>query len=353
MRIAIDAMGGDNAPQAIVAGAVLAAAKGYAKPSQLILVGQTERIAEELDRHGQASVVCDREALPDSLPSSDATFALVAASQTIGMNETPTLALRQKKDSSLLVATRLVKSKVADALCSAGNTGACVAAAMLSLRSLPGVRRPGIAVTIEGEKGPFTIIDVGANVVPKAIHLFQYGVMGSCLYRKQFGKDNPTVGLVNIGGEEGKGNELVKETQALYRGASVNFVGNIEGQEVFLGAADVIVTEGFVGNVILKLSEGLATHILHVVNDELVKAGVQPTVLREGLARIIRRTDYSEYGGALLLGVEGIVTICHGHSGDRAIASAIRMCGEAIQTAVNQSIVEQLEQLEHTGGPRA
>lgn len=346
MRIALDGMGGDYAPEAIVAGAVLAVEKGHVRPGQLLITGAIDRLATQLESHGKTVSVCRPDSPPEALPPEGADdFVLVPASQVVDMNEGPTHAMRHKKDSSLLVATRLVKDGHADALCSAGNTGACVAAAMFNLKSLDGVQRPGIAVSIEGERGPFTVIDVGANVFPKAGHLLQYGVMGACLARKHFGRDNPKVGLVNIGGEEGKGNELVKETQELFRDSSLNFVGNVEGQDVFMGEADVLVTEGFLGNVILKLSEGLATHLLHVVKEELVRAGVRPEVLKTGLARITQRCDYSEYGGALLLGVEGIVTICHGRSGDRAIANAIRVSVEAIRAAVNESIVTEIRKL--------
>lgn len=343
MRIALDAMGGDHAPGAVVRGAIRAVDKEFVTAGQIILVGKRDALVASLTEAGAKHRVVSFEDFVNEGRASDGDdFVVVPASEVVGMHETPTTALRKKKDSSLLVATRLVKLGLADALCSAGNTGACVAAGMLSLKSLEGVHRPGIAVTIEGDRGPFTIIDVGANVKPKPINLLQYGVMGACLYRKQFGKESPTVGLVNIGGEEGKGNELAKETQERFRNSQLNFVGNIEGQDVFLGAADVLVTEGFVGNVILKLSEGLATHLLHVVHEELVKAGVQSERIKASLSRVTQRCDYSEYGGALLLGVEGIVTICHGRSDATAISNAIRVSRDAIQNAVAQSIVETI-----------
>ncbi len=341
MRIALDAMGGDHAPDAVVKGALRAVQKGFVSASELVLVGQIEPISKLLTEAAADFVVApidDFAALAEGAASG--TFLVVPATEVVGMDESPTLALRKKKDSSLLVGARLVKNRHCDAFCSAGNTGACVAAAMLSLKSLDGVHRPGIAVTIEGERGPFTIIDVGANVSPKPIHLLQYGLMGECLYRKQFGKERPKVGLVNIGGEEGKGNDLAKETQEHFRASGLNFIGNVEGQDVFLGAADVLVTEGFVGNVILKLSEGLATHLLHVVQEELVAAGVAPERIKTSLERIWKRCDYSEYGGALLLGVEGIVTICHGRSDANAISNAVRVSRDAIRSEVTQSIVE-------------
>ena len=342
MRIALDAMGGDHAPAVVIRGALLAVKKGFTSPGNTVFVGRPEELRTALDEAGAKSRIVSSEnfAAEAGDPQADE-FLIVPATEVVGMQETPTLALRRKKDSSLLVATRLVKKGHAAALLSAGNTGACVAAAMLSLRSLEGVHRPGIAVTIEGDRGPFTIVDVGANVQPKPINLFQYGLMGACHYRKLFGKE-PSVGLVNIGGEEGKGNPLAKETQALFRSSKLKFVGNVEGQDVFLGAADVLVTEGFVGNVILKLSEGLATHLLHVAHEELVHAGVSSDIIKASLARIMQRCDYSEYGGALLLGVEGIVTICHGRSDEVAISNAIKVSRDAIKHAVNESIVDTI-----------
>lgn len=344
MRIALDAMGGDHAPDVVVRGAVRAIDKDFVEAGQLALVGIPDAVQASCEEAGAKYRLAEfEEVVAPGFEQAADEMLIVPASQVVGMNETPTSALRKKKDSSLLVATRLVKAGYADALCSAGNTGACVAAAMFGLKSLAGVHRPGIAVTIEGEKGPFTIVDVGANVNPKPINLLQYGLMGACLYRKQFGKE-PSVGLVNIGGEEGKGNELAKETQEHFRNAKLNYIGNVEGQDVFLGAADVLVTEGFVGNVILKLSEGLATHLLHVVHEELVNAGVGSDIIKASLAAVHRRCDYSEYGGALLLGVEGIVTICHGRSDQVAISNAIRVCREAQQNAVTDNILEVIRE---------
>jgi len=344
MRIALDGMGGDHAPEEIVVGAAQAIERGLIRPSQLLIAGKADEIQAELDKCHLSGVIREFDTLdqlpdPDDSPSDDRKVTVVPASEVVDMNESPSAALRQKRDSSLAVATRLVKARYADAVVSAGNTGAAVASAVMSLKSLEGIHRPGIAVTIEGEDGPFTVIDVGANIAPKPIHLLHYGIMGSCLMSVQHGKENPRVALLNIGGEEGKGNELAKEVQGLFRDSGLNFVGNIEGTEVFLGACDVVVCEGFVGNVLLKLSEGLATHLLRVVKEELVRAGVRPSVLETSLGRIVQRTDYSEYGGALLLGVEGTVTICHGRSESRAIANAIRLSADAVDKAVNDKLV--------------
>ena len=347
MRIALDAMGGDHAPSVTVAGAKLAADEGLLCPGQILLVGKGDQLGSELDKLGLPHKICvlkgDEVELP---PERGECFPVLLASQVIGMHENPVAALRQQKDSSLAVATRLVKLGHASAIVSAGNTGACVAFAIRHLKSLEGIRRPGIAVTIEGEDGPFTVIDVGANISPKAKHLLHYGVMGATLQRETCGKNTPRVGLLNIGGEEGKGNVLAKEVQELFRSSGLNYIGNIEGQDVFNGVCDVIVTEGFVGNVLLKLSEGLAIHILHVVNEELVRAGVQPEVINKSLAAITRRSEYSEYGGALLLGVEGIVTICHGRSEERAIKNALKLSRDAVRCKVNSKIVEEIGKLQ-------
>ncbi len=345
MRIALDAMGGDHAPESVITGAIDASEAGVLHPGQMILVGDRDAILSGFQTHGREA--CVVEDLLKDLPSEDSqVFPVFHASQVVGMHDKPTVALRQKRDSSMAVATALVKQGIADGVISAGNTGAMVGSAMMQLKGLEGVRRPGIAVTIEGEDGPFTVIDVGANIAPQPKHLLHYGVMGSTLSRVKYGKENPRVGLINVGDEEGKGNALAKEAQELFRDSGLNFKGNIEGQDVFLGVCDVIVAECFVGNVLLKLSEGLASHLLHVVREELSRAGVRPQVLEDSLRAIVHRTDYSEYGGALLLGVEGNVTICHGRSGRRAIKNAIRITADSAILHINDRIVEDIRRCE-------
>ncbi len=347
MRIALDAMGGDHAPEQVVLGALAAVTEGVVKPGQVLLVGDPDRLRVLIEKGGHAcDVVPLDEALAGKICASDADrFPVIPASQVVGMDESPAMALRQKPESSLALATLLVRRGLARVMVSAGNTGASVAAAVMGLKKLPGVHRPGIAVVIEGEAGPFAVVDVGANVSPKPMHLLHYGLMGSVLLRKAHQKENPKVALLNIGGEAGKGNELAKEVQSLFKESSLNFIGNIEGQDVFLGKSDVIVTEGFVGNVVLKLSEGLATHLLHVAAEELAHAGVAQEQIQKSLGRIVQRTDYSEYGGALLLGTEGIVTICHGRSEARAFRNAIRLSVDAIQCGINDTIVEEIRGL--------
>ncbi|PIE22481.1 MAG: phosphate--acyl-ACP acyltransferase [Planctomycetota bacterium] len=347
MRIAVDAMGGDHAPATVIEGACCAVAAGVVTPGALILVGRAEDIEAELaklDPVPDSQRVTLQDLQASEVPASDADrFLIVDAREVVEMDEAPAVALRQKRDSSMNVATGLVKHGIAQALVSAGNTGAVVASAVTQLKSLDGVHRPGIAVVIEGEAGPFVVIDVGANIAPKPMHLLHYAVMGQALMRKAHGKERPKVALLNIGGEAGKGNMLAKEAQSLISQADINYVGNIEGQDVFLGVSDVIVTEGFVGNVVLKLSEGLAKHLLHVAHEELTRAGVDPHLVKSSLGAILRRTDYSEYGGALLLGVEGIVTICHGRSDGRAIKNAIRLAREAVEVGINETIVTDIK----------
>ncbi len=339
MRIALDTMGGDHAPEETLRGALLAVEKGWLKPEEILLVGPFEMIREWMDAKGAGYSPFSFESLE---PVSDGLFPILNATQVVAMDDGPIQALRQKPQSSLRLGFESIRRGVSEAIVSAGNTGAVVAHAVTLLKSLKGVRRPGIAVTIEGEAGPFTVIDVGANIQPKPIHLLHYGIMGACLAHEAHGVQRPRVGLLNIGGEAGKGNVLAKEVQGLFKETDLNFKGNIEGQDVFLGVCDVIVTEGFVGNVLLKLSEGLSTHLLHVVQEELAKAGVSQDTMKEALSAIWRRVDYSEYGGALLLGVEGVVTICHGRSERRAISNALRLAKHATEQEIARKITERI-----------
>jgi glycerol-3-phosphate acyltransferase PlsX len=339
MRIALDTMGGDNAPEETLAGALLAVEKGWLKPEEILLVGPQEKIEKWLDQKG---VGHSSFSFDSSEELSEGIFPILEANQVVEMDDSPIQALRHKPRSSLRLGFESIRRGFSGAIVSAGNTGAVVAHAVTLLKSLKGVRRPGIAVTIEGEAGPFTVIDVGANIQPKPVHLLHYGIMGACLSHEAHEVDNPRVGLLNIGGEAGKGNILAKEVQSLFLETDLNFKGNIEGQDVFLGVCDVIVTEGFVGNVLLKLSEGLSTHLLHVVQEELAKAGVSKETMKEALSAIWRRVDYSEYGGALLLGVEGVVTICHGRSERRAISNALGLAKRATEQEIVRKIGERI-----------
>src|SRR4051812_38462940 len=295
MRIALDAMGGDHAPGPVVAGALQAVA---ADPEvTVVLVGDRARVEPLLPHDGTR----DR-------------IEFCHAADVIGMSESPVEALKAKPDNSIARCWQLMVGKKVDAIVGAGNTGAMVAGGLLSRRFLRGVRRPGIAAIMPTARGPSAIIDVGANVHPRATHLYQYGVMGAIYAKHIFGKENPTVGLMNVGEEEGKGHDLAVEAYALLKaGLKDRFVGNIEGRDVHRGAADVIVTDGFVGNVILKTSEGVFDFIMKTVAKEIVMPlPNDQAAAMKAFQALIARYDYSTFGGAPLLGVDGICIICHG-----------------------------------------
>ena len=328
MRIAVDAMGGDEAPFEIVRGAV-DAARVYTD-HEMILVGDQERIQNELAACG-ATV---------------GNISVVHASQVVEMNESATVAVRKKTDSSITKSVKLVLEKAADAVVSAGNTGATVAAASLFLRTLEHVKRPGIAVSIPTFHGACMVIDAGANIQCKPAHLMQYGVMASVFCKYVLNIEEPRVGLLNIGEESAKGNELVKETFALLSNSPLNFVGNAEGRDVFDGKFDIVVCEGFVGNVLLKFAEGLSISMLAAFASEAKKGAL--TRLGAWLCKPVRehlysKMDYTEYGGVPLLGIDGICIISHGRSDSKTIQNAIR---EAIQFGkyeVNKHINSELE----------
>jgi glycerol-3-phosphate acyltransferase PlsX len=241
--------------------------------------------------------------------------------------------------------------KKVEGIVSAGNTGAMVAGGLLSRRFLKGVRRPGIVTAMPTAKGPCAVIDVGANVHPRATHLYQYGVMGAIYARHILGKENPTVGLMNVGEEEGKGHELAVEAYALLKaGLKDRFVGNVEGRDIHRGAADVVVTDGFVGNVVLKLSEGVFDFLMKTVAKEIV--GPLPNdagIGMKALHALIARYDYSTFGGAPLLGVDGICIICHGSSKEVAIRNAIGVATKNARLRLNEKIVQELEAMPHVG----
>jgi len=262
------------------------------------------------------------------------------------MAEAPSQALRRKRDSSLRVAADLVKDGECQALVSAGNTGAAMAIGMFVLGLLPGVERPAIATALPSLAGFTVLIDAGANVDPKPRHLFQFAVMGHVYSRDIIGKDNPRVGLLSVGEEEGKGNELVKDTFESLRGSSLNFVGNIEGRDIYNGRCDVVVTDGFTGNVCLKVSESLAEMLTSMIREELTrdvlsKAGA--VLAQRAFARMKRRVDYTEMGGAPLLGINGASIICHGASPVKAIKNALRVATEWVRNNVNDHIKTALE----------
>lgn len=325
IRIALDVAGGDHGCRANLEGVAIAIERGSIRSDQVVLVGRQEEIVAEASRQGM-----DLSRL-----------SIVDAPDALDGQESPVEAIRRKPRNSVAVGIGLVKEGHAQAFVSAGNTGLVVATATLGLRCLEGVRRPGIAVTVRGEKGPFTIIDVGANPQPKAVHLLHYAIMGAAYARDALGIPEPRVGLMNIGSEDKKGNPLVREARdlLLQHAPNFRFVGNVEGVDVFAGACDVIVSDGFTGNVLLKVSEGCAEFMLRSMGRLMVEAGVADAARNRVLEQMARDVDYSEYGGALLLGVEGIVTICHGRSSGRAIANALTFASRAVGAKVNDHIV--------------
>lgn len=326
MKLAVDAMGGDNAPEEIVKGAILAAKKF---PCEIILVGDENKI---------------REFLKDEPDIKNLSLSVKHASEVIEMGEHPADAVRNKKDSSIVVATQMVKDGECDAVLSAGSTGAAVAAAQLILKRIHGIGRPAIATPIPTPKGVTLMLDSGANVDSKPEHLVQSGIMGALYAEHVFGVKNPRVGLLNIGEEETKGNEQVKEAYQLFQNAkNINFCGNAEGRDIPEGHFDVVVCDGFVGNVVLKFGEGLALTILKLIKEAIDDGGLSAKVgallLTPTLKALAKRLDVSEYGGAPLLGVNGCCIISHGSSEAKSICSAIRAAGEY----VNGNILEHIK----------
>jgi glycerol-3-phosphate acyltransferase PlsX len=310
MRIAVDAMGGDQAPSVIVDGAVAAARH---LDAEVALVGPTVEIERALATHA------DWERLG---------IVVVDAPDVIGMSEAPAAALRRKPRASVRVAADLVASRNASALVSIGHTGATVMAAHAAFGMIAGVDRPALAATIPTRGRPAVLLDAGANVESRPHHLLQFGVMGSVVARVAFGVDRPSVGLLSIGEEETKGNELTREAHQLLKAAPINFIGNIEGREIYSGVADVVVCDGFTGNVVLKTSEGLVETVETLLGDELrgtFSSQVGYLLSRRAFRRFRRRLDYSEYGGAALIGVAGLVIVGHGRSSAKAVRNAIAM----------------------------
>jgi len=328
MRIAVDAMGGDHAPREVVAGAV-DAARGLSCVTDITLVGDEAAIQAELAHCG-------------SIPS---TIHVRHASEVVAMDEAPALAVRRKRDSSIGRAVDMVKKGEADAVVSAGNTGAVVAAATLKLRTLEGVDRPAIAAVMPTCGNPLVLVDAGANLDCGPRMLQQFAIMGSVYSRAILGAENPVVGLLSIGGEDTKGNETTKETFRLLQDSSLNFRGNVEGHDVFEGNTDVAVCDGFVGNVVLKTGESTAHAFAHWMKQEFKKNWIRLLgcmMLRGALRAMKARLDPEMYGGAPLLGVNGVCIITHGSSSKRAIYHAIRVAGESVHHHVNEEIVSEI-----------
>lgn len=330
MRIAVDAVGGDRGPQEILAG--LGPGLEFLGPEdKLLAYGPEETIKPALDELGL----------------SDTRIEIVHCSQTIEMHESPVEAVRGKRDSSIYRMARDAGKGEVDSLISAGNTGAFVAACQLKIKTIAGVGRPGIAVLIPTFHGPVIVCDVGANVAPKPRHLYEYARMSTIYCQKLLQKQEPRVGLISIGEEESKGNQLVRESREMIKAdPMLHFVGNIEGRDIFDGVADVCVCDGFVGNVVLKLTEGLAEGVFRTIKEELkeedpeIAQQFEPTI-----QRIWKRHDFAEYGGAPLLGLNHMALICHGRSDARAITSAIRVAAEQLRLGVVDTLNEKMQQV--------
>ena len=331
IKIAIDAMGGDRAPAIEVAGA-LEAAREYGV--MICLVGAEEPIRKELEKQGSGN-----------LP-----VTIVPARDIITM-EDGISALRRKKDSSMHVATRLVRDGQADAVVSAGNTGACMAVSKLVLGALSLVDRPAIAAVMPTARGrPVIMVDVGANVDCKPNHLVQFAIMGEIFSRQALAIPAPKVGLLSIGEEETKGNDLTKEVLSLLKNAPFQFVGNVEGRDIFKGEIDVVVCDGFTGNVALKMSEGLTDMVAQLLKQDLNRdwnSRLGAWMARKAFQSFKRRIDYSEYGGAPLLGIKGVSIVCHGSSPPKAIKNAIRVARDCCQYRVNEKIEEEIKAFSH------
>jgi glycerol-3-phosphate acyltransferase PlsX len=332
VTIAVDAMGGDHAPEAEVEGAVRAA-KAY--KVQIVLVGREELVQKELARYE------DSMGLP---------IQVMHASEVVTMEDSAARAMRSKRDSSIRVASRLVRDGVVQGLVSAGNTGAVMATAKTVQGMVHGVDRPALGTVFPTVKGtPVVMMDVGANVDCSPQMLAQFAVMGDIYSRLIFGNKSPRVGLLSIGEEEHKGNELTRAAWPLLRSLPLNFIGNVEGGDLFSGRADVIVCDGFIGNVALKVSEGVIEIIVKMLKDSLqgsIPAQMGYLLASKALKGFKKRLDYSEYGGAPLLGVKGVCIICHGRSNANAIKNAIQIAAQFAEKRINQRIESELKRWE-------
>ena len=326
MKIVVDAMGGDHAPAVVVDGAVQAARD---LGLEIILVGKQEPVESELAKYDTAGLA----------------ISLHHASEVIEMDDHPAAAVRAKKDSSMVVAMEFVKGGEADAFFTAGNSGGALAAALFRLGRIRGIKRPAISTIFPSlaPQGYCFILDIGANADCKPEYLVQFAHMGSIYAERVLGVSNPRVAIVSNGEEEGKGNLLVKDTVPLLRASKLNFVGNAEGRDIPAGQADVIVTDGFTGNVIIKLAEGVSRMLLDILKEEITSSNLSKMgalLAKPAFDQVRSRLDYREYGGAPLLGVDGPVIIGHGRSDARAIRNGIRMAAQTVENGVVEAIVQ-------------
>ncbi|MBF1343617.1 MAG: phosphate acyltransferase PlsX [Megasphaera micronuciformis] len=331
MKIAVDAMGGDYAPEEVVLGAI-EAVKAY--KYDVVLVGDEKKIRKVMAEHGSE----ESERL-----------TIVHAAEVIEMDEHPAQAIRKKKDASIVVATRLVKEGVCDAVVAPGSTGAAVTAALLGLGRIKGIERPCIATPIPSKKGVSVLLDSGANSDSKPKHLVQAAIMGTHYAKYIFNIESPKIGLLNIGAEASKGNELSQTTYPMLEATkTISFYGNIEGRDITEGIVDVVVCDGFVGNVILKFGEGIALFIMQLVKDSIRKGGILAKLgamaVMPAFKHLKKRLDFTEYGGAPLLGVDGSFIICHGSSKAKTIRHAVRVAGELVEEDVVGHIRSSIEE---------
>lgn len=324
MKVAIDAMGGDYAPEEVVKGAVLALEE---RSLEIILLGNVERIKEELTKY---------KFKKDNL-------SIINCKESIDTGEFPLNALRTKKDSSILAGMNLLKNNRAEAFISAGNSGAVMAAALLELGCISKIRRPAIAAVLPSTKGKVIILDVGVNVDCKPEHLLQFALIGSKYAQYIFNIKDPKIGLLNIGEEENKGNKFAQSAYKIMNNANINFMGNIEGKDIFKGIVDVVVCDGFTGNILLKFSEGLAKLLLTEINKQVINhlpQNQEMNQLRQNFMELVKMTDYTEYGGSPLLGVNGLCFICHGRSKSKTIKNAIINASDFVDVKILEHLKE-------------
>lgn len=326
--IAVDVMGGDSGPQVVIPGALNAARRGG---FTVLLVGNETAVRTELARQDTSGVCYD----------------IVHAPDVAHMGEKPSDILRRKKDASIQVACRLVKDGLAHGVVSPGHSGASVACGMFIMGRINGVERPALMSLLPSEKQPTVVLDVGANVDSKPHHLFQFGLMADAYAKTILERESPQIGLLSIGEEEGKGNTLVKETYDIFKMAqNVNFVGNVEGRDMFTGDVDIVVCDGFVGNVALKLAEGLAGSLARLLRRQLLHstpaAKLGALLAKGALTRLARFVDYAEYGGAPLLGLQNILIVCHGSSNSKAVSSATTMAAAFVEKNTNERLIANI-----------
>lgn len=327
MRIALDAMGGDYAPEVVVEGGVWAAREFE---EEVILVGREEAIRQELEKHDTSGL---------SLP-------IVHASQVIEMTDKPAQSVKAKKDSSMVVGMDLVKKGEAQAFVSAGNSGGVMVAGLFHLGRIKGIQRPALCAILVSREGPLCILDVGANTDCKPFYLLQFAIMGSVYMERVLGVGKPRVGIISTGEEEGKGSQLVLEAYELLKRSGLNFIGNVEGKDLFSGLADVVVTDGFTGNVVVKLAEGVASLFTGIIEEEIKRSpftALGGLLAKPAFRRVKSRLDYSEYGGAPLLGVNGVVIVGHGRSNAKAIKNALRMAKRTVEVGMIEATKEEIE----------